>query len=145
MRLTKKRLAALLVFVMILQLFATIPVSAEIPNAGKYDVIFMSDLHNAVGGYLGFKQMLSELKNEGQNPRVISHGGDYVEDSMGGQPNWQTQVYDVIHGEELAAFPDAAQAYTLGNHDWLQQQPRQGRRVQVRVRLRPLRPGLLRR
>jgi|GEM_PF-1618278 len=118
MRLTKKRLAALLVFVMILQLFATIPVSAEIPNAGKYDVVFMSDLHNAVGGYLGFKQMLSELKNEGQNPRVFSHGGDYVEDSMGGQPNWQTQVYDVIHGEELAAFPDAAQAYTMGNHDW---------------------------
>ncbi len=113
MKSLKKGLASLLVFMMVLQLFASIPVNAEIPNADKYDVIFMSDLHNAVGGYLGFKQMLSELKNEGQSPRVFSHGGDYVEDSMGGQPNWQTQVYDVIHGEELANFPDAAQALSL--------------------------------
>ncbi len=83
-----------------------------------YDALFMSDLHNGVGGYPGFKQMISELKNEGLNPRVISHGGDYVEDDKGGTPNWQTEVYDVISGTEKAAFPDASLAFTMGNHDW---------------------------
>ena len=116
MKFMKKGLSALLVFLMVLQLFGAMPVAnAATPNV---DVVFMSDLHNANGGYLGFKQMVSELKNDGQSPRVFSHGGDYVEDSMGGTPNWQTQVYDVIHGTELETFPDASQAYTLGNHDW---------------------------
>ena len=88
MKFMKKGLSALLVFMMILQLFASVPVSAVLSNADKYDVVFLSDLHNGVGGYNGLKQMMPELKNEGQSPRVFSHGGDYVEDSMGGQPNW---------------------------------------------------------
>ena len=117
MRSLKKGLALVCMLAMVLQLiFAAPVVSAAEPNS--YDVVFLSDLHNGVGGYNGLKQMMTELKNEGQNPRVLSHGGDYVEDDMGGQPDWQTQVYDVISGTERAAFPEAKQGYTLGNHDW---------------------------
>ena len=117
MRSLKKGLALICMLAMLLQLILAVPaVSAAEPSS--YDVVFLSDLHNGVGGYNGFKQMMTELKNEGQSPRVLSHGGDYVEDDMGGQPDWQTQVYDVISGTEKATFPDAKQVYTLGNHDW---------------------------
>ena len=88
------------------------------PGDSDYDVIFMSDLHNGVGGYNNLKEMLPELVEEGVSPRVISHGGDYVEDGMGGNPDWQTKVYDVISGTEKTNFPNAEQVYTMGNHDW---------------------------
>ena len=88
------------------------------PGDSDYDVIFMSDLHNGVGGYNNLKEMLPELVKEGVSPRVISHGGDYVEDGMGGNPDWQTKVYDVISGTEKTNFPNAEQVYTMGNHDW---------------------------
>ena len=88
------------------------------PDNSIYDVVFLSDLHNGVGGYKGLIQMVSELKSEGASPNVFSHGGDYVEDDKGGSVDWQTKVYDVISGTESAAFPDAFQAYTMGNHDW---------------------------
>ena len=120
MRSFNKGLALTCALVMLLQLVFAVPVSAEAPalSAESYDVVFLSDLHNGVGGYNGLKQMMSELKAEGLNPRVLSHGGDYVEDDMGGQPDWQTQVYDVISGTEKAAFPEAKQVYTTGNHDF---------------------------
>ena len=92
------------------------PVLTE--GAVEYDAVFLSDLHNGVGGYPGLKQMMEELGKEALNPKVLSHGGDYVEDSLGGQVDWKTQVYDVISGTEKAAFPDAKQGYAMGNHDW---------------------------
>ncbi len=121
-RMMKKRLlSAILAVLMLISLLpqTILPAAGEeAPAPDRYDAIFLSDLHNGLGGYPGLIQMMSELKNEGLNPRVLSHGGDYAEDSRGGEVNWQTRVYDVIHGTEAAAFPDAAQAYTLGNHDW---------------------------
>ena len=48
MKFLKKGLSVLIVFVMILQLFAAMPIAnAATPNV---DVVFMSDLHNANGG-----------------------------------------------------------------------------------------------
>lgn len=88
------------------------------PSDVSYDAIFLSDLHNGVGGYNGLKQMMQELKNEGVNPRVLSHGGDYVEDGKGGLVEWQSQVYGVIHGTEIETYPAASTVYTMGNHDW---------------------------
>ena len=88
------------------------------PDSSAYDVVFLSDLHNGVGGYHGLIQMMSELSAEGQSPRVLSHGGDYVEDDKGGQVDWQTDVYDKITSIESGAFPDAERVYTMGNHDW---------------------------
>ncbi len=116
MKQRKRMLSALLAIMLILTLLPSGPiVAADMP---VYDALFMSDLHNGVGGYDGLKQMVSELKAEGLEPRVIGHGGDYVEDDKGGIPDWQTEVYDVISGTEKEAFPDAAQVYTMGNHDW---------------------------
>ena len=112
----KQALSWLLAVAMLVTLLPALPVSAVETN--EYDAVFFSDLHNGVGGYQGLIQMMDELKNEGQNPRVLSHGGDYVEDDKGGQVDWQTQVYDVISGTERAAFPNARQVYTMGNHDW---------------------------
>ncbi len=42
------------------------------PSSVSYDAIFLSDLHNGVGGYNGLKQMMAELKAEGVSPRVLS-------------------------------------------------------------------------
>jgi len=88
------------------------------PSSVSYDAIFLSDLHNGVGGYNGLKQMMAELKAEGVSPRVLSHGGDYVEDGKGGTVNWESQVYGVIHGTEVDTYPSADTVYTMGNHDW---------------------------
>ena len=120
MRSLKKELSLICIMALVLQLILMIPVSAEEPaiSPNSYDAVFLSDLHNGVGGYNGLKQMMSELKAEGLNPRVLSHGGDYVEDDQGGEPDWQTQVYDVISGSEKETFPEAEQVYTLGNHDF---------------------------
>ena len=122
MRSFKKGLALICMLAMLAQLILAVPVFAAAEplalSAGSYDVIFLSDLHNGLGGYKGLIQMMDEVKAEGQNPRVLSHGGDYVEDDHGGEVNWQTQVYDVISGTEKAAFPEAKQSYTLGNHDF---------------------------
>ena len=109
------------VVLLIIMCFGVIPAGAavaEVPDPASYDVVFLSDLHNGTGGYNGLRQMMDELKAEGQNPRVLSHGGDYVEDGKGGTVNWETQVYSVINGIETDAFPSAATIYTMGNHDW---------------------------
>ena len=70
MRSFKKGLALTCALVMLLQLVFAVPVSAEAPalSAESYDVVFLSDLHNGVGGYNGLKQMMSELKAEGRIP-----------------------------------------------------------------------------
>ena len=115
-RAIQKAVVWVLAAAILLTLLPSFSAFAEEPE--EYDVVFLSDLHNGVGGYPGLIQMMDELRSEGQSPRVLSHGGDYVEDGMGGQVDWQTRVYDVISGAERAVFPDAAQVYTLGNHDF---------------------------
>ena len=128
----RKGFALVCILALVLQLFSGFPAAyaaqaeAAQPESAQpqtldsaaIDAVFLSDLHNGLGGYGGLIQMMDELDAEGVSPRVLSHGGDYVEDDRGGQVDWQTQVYDVITGIENSVFPAALRVYTLGNHDW---------------------------
>ena len=120
----KKRIAAVCMLALVLQLFCGFPAAGAagaertLLDSAAVDAVFLSDLHNGLGGYTGLIQMMDELGNEGVSPRVLSHGGDYVEDDRGGQVNWQTQVYGMITDVESGVFPNASRVYTLGNHDW---------------------------